>query len=514
MHKVLLLAIDLVLLLFANAITVFLSMGSNPDASFEIIRYCGLTVAIAVPALLMTGLNKTLWRFTSLHDCSRVVAAMLMTVAGTAVVASMLSYSHGVPQYLIGQQFVLMTAALIAIRALTRLRHSGRNQRRAREGASDREDILIVGVNAITGFLLRCVAENRDSNIAVAGLLSENRRHRGRLLGSHAVLGRPDEIVKIVHELDVHGVNVNRIILAKSFDKLSATAQNALLQAKNELNLRIDILDDRFGFDATAMPSKIPATPTSNGSETKPFALDTEPRPYLRWKRIFDIAAGISIGICVAPVMIIISALVYFDVGHPVIFWQQRPGARRRPIRVLKFRTMRGARSSDGVLLPDAQRVSSIGKFLRRIRLDELPQIYNVIVGEMSIVGPRPLLPIDQSQNIRGRPDMKPGLTGWAQIKGGRHLSVDDKAALDLWYARNASFRLDLQILLTTARIILFGERIDQNAIHEAWLALGLSPQGTAAKRGPDLIIQKQNVRWTRSLGMQHSEPSTENAQP
>ena len=219
------------------------------------------------------------------------------------------------------------------------------------------------------------------------------------------------------------------------------------------------------------------------------------------------------IGICVFPVMFLVSALVFFDVGRPIIFWQQRPGALGRPIRVLKFRTMRAARGADGHLLSDTQRLSSIGKFFRRLRLDELPQVYNVIVGEMSMVGPRPLLPIDQSQQFHGRLAVKPGLTGWAQINGGRHLSVDDKAVLDLWYAKNASFRLDLHILLSTARTVLFGERIDQNAIREAWLALGYPSHGATAERSQEFSVRKQALRWPGPVGMQ-VPPTAESAQP
>lgn len=513
MHCALLLAIDLLLLVVANGIAFFLSIGTHPDAFVETLIYCGLTIAIAIPVLLMTGMNRTLWRFTSLQDCSRIFITVLLTMTITAAVASTLPHVHGVPQFLMGLQFLLMTGALIGIRALARLRHAGRNQRRASRTASEREDILIVGVNALTGFFLRCVAESNGSNIAVAGILSENRRHKGRILGSRPVLGSPDEIVKIVHDLDIHGVNVNRVILAQSFDRLSAAAQNALLRAKNELSIRIDTLDGRLGFDT---PEKLSQTPEianrSNIERTAAASIDA-PIPYLRCKRIFDITAAAMIGICVFPVMFLVSALVFFDVGRPIIFWQQRPGALGRPIRVLKFRTMRAARGADGHLLSDTQRLSSIGKFFRRLRLDELPQVYNVIVGEMSMVGPRPLLPIDQSQQFHGRLAVKPGLTGWAQINGGRHLSVDDKAVLDLWYAKNASFRLDLHILLSTARTVLFGERIDQNAIREAWLALGYPSHGATAERSQEFSVRKQALRWPGPVGMQ-VPPTAESAQP
>jgi hypothetical protein len=123
-------------------------------------------------------------------------------------------------------------------------------------------------------------------------------------------------------------------------------------------------------------------------------------------------------------------------------------------------------------LLSEAERQSRLGRFLRRIRLDELPQLYNILVGDMSFVGPRPLLPVDQSPAFAARLAVRPGLTGWAQIKGGRELSASDKAALDIWYVRDASLWLDLRILFGTVAVVYRGEETDFNAIRQAWREL------------------------------------------
>jgi lipopolysaccharide/colanic/teichoic acid biosynthesis glycosyltransferase len=130
------------------------------------------------------------------------------------------------------------------------------------------------------------------------------------------------------------------------------------------------------------------------------------------------------------------------------------------------------AYAPDGRRVSDSERLSFIGCLLRRWRLDELPQLYNVLIGTMSFVGPRPLLPGDQFAGMPERLAVRPGLTGWAQIHGGRDLTASDKAALDLWYIKNASLRVDLRILLATLRMILFGERADPVAIRQAWREL------------------------------------------
>jgi lipopolysaccharide/colanic/teichoic acid biosynthesis glycosyltransferase len=125
---------------------------------------------------------------------------------------------------------------------------------------------------------------------------------------------------------------------------------------------------------------------------------------------------------------------------------------------------MGGAHDVVGNRLPDELRSSSIGRFLRRSRLDELPQLYNILIGEMSFVGPRPLLPVDQPNGQTSRLLVRPGLTGWAQVNGGRDISPEEKAGLDLWYLENASFRLDIKILWRTLGMMIFGERLNIKA--------------------------------------------------
>ena len=149
----------------------------------------------------------------------------------------------------------------------------------------------------------------------------------------------------------------------------------------------------------------------------------------------------------------LIAAIVYFRLGSPVLFVQERPGLRGRPFRMFKFRTMRDAVGKNGEPLPDEMRLTRLGKVLRASSLDELPELWNVLKGDMSLVGPRPLLqeylPL-YSPNQARRHDVRPGLTGWAQIHGRNTLSWPRKLALDLWYVDHTSFMLDLRIILGT----------------------------------------------------------------
>jgi lipopolysaccharide/colanic/teichoic acid biosynthesis glycosyltransferase len=135
---------------------------------------------------------------------------------------------------------------------------------------------------------------------------------------------------------------------------------------------------------------------------------------------------------------------------------------------------MRAPHDKDQQRTPDDQRSSAIGQILRRTRLDELPQLYNVLIGDMSLIGPRPLLPRDQAPEYATRLSVRPGITGWAQVNGGKIISTSDKLILDLWYVQNASWVLDLTIVLRTVNMVLLGDRINTDAVNQARSNLGL----------------------------------------
>jgi lipopolysaccharide/colanic/teichoic acid biosynthesis glycosyltransferase len=175
-------------------------------------------------------------------------------------------------------------------------------------------------------------------------------------------------------------------------------------------------------------------------------------------KRGLDIAIASIALVVFAPIMALIAAIIAAQLGHPVLFPQPRPGLNGRPFTLLKFRTMRNAVAEDGAPLPDADRLTPLGRFLRSTSLDELPQLWNVVKGDMSLVGPRPLLlnylPYHTAEEMR-RYEVRPGITGWAQINGRNTISWQQRFALDAWYVDHQSLWLDLKILwLTLIRVL------------------------------------------------------------
>lgn len=171
------------------------------------------------------------------------------------------------------------------------------------------------------------------------------------------------------------------------------------------------------------------------------------------FKSLFDKTLALFLIIIFSPIYIIVSLLIFFKMGSPILFRQKRPGYKEKIFGIYKFRTMTNEKDANGNLLPDNKRLVGIGKFIRSTSLDELPQLFNVLKGEMSFVGPRPLLeeylPLYNEKQKR-RHDVKPGITGWAQVNGRNAISWEQKFDYDVWYVYNQSFLLDIKILWMT----------------------------------------------------------------
>lgn len=181
-------------------------------------------------------------------------------------------------------------------------------------------------------------------------------------------------------------------------------------------------------------------------------------------KRLFDIAAALLGLLLLAPLLAVLAWQIHRRIGAPVLFRQVRPGLHGKPFELIKFRTMRDALDAEGRPLPDAERLTPFGSFLRACSLDELPELWNVLKGDMSLVGPRPLLmeylPL-YSPEQRRRHATRPGITGWAQVNGRNALSWEEKFRLDVWYVDHQSLWLDLRIILLTLRKVLVRDGIN-----------------------------------------------------
>jgi lipopolysaccharide/colanic/teichoic acid biosynthesis glycosyltransferase len=497
MRSLLALFIDVVLVVAATAFAIELRLGIEgevPTAN-RTLPYLGLTTVVSAIVLYCSGINRGVWRYSALEDYVRVSGAVTLTVAFVLFAQFGIDRLAGIARSMPVLQVVLATALLVGARVSARLWHHRRQKLKdvrplQMPHPTKARTVLIVGLTDLTQMYVRLVEQQAPPTVRIAGILGRSKRHVGRLIGHVEVLGQPEHVQDIIRRLSTHGVFVDEVVVAAPLAELSAGARQQLDGVRAN-GVAVTALTDVLNT-GTVAPRMAPVPPTgapeaavavarlASDDKDARLAFDIPPatlraiarRPYWPLKRVTDLILALALLVLLAPVIAFVALVVAIDAGTPIVFWQQRPGLSGRPFRVYKFRTMGAAHASNGRKLTDEQRLSPVGRFLRRTRLDELPQLVNIIMGEMSFVGPRPLLPVDQPAAYRARLMVRPGLTGWAQVVGGRTISANDKAALDVWYVLNASLRLDVSVAFRTIGVVLRGERVDDALIGKAWADL------------------------------------------
>jgi lipopolysaccharide/colanic/teichoic acid biosynthesis glycosyltransferase len=477
-RRYVLLLLDVTLLVLATACALLLRENFQVSESrlIETLPYFLATLAAGLVIFPMAGLNRTVWRFINLPDHLRVIAAVTAATACAAILAFAYNRLDGVARSLPFLQILTAIPFLTGARVLHKLAHERRQRHKASavllrpHTAEAVQTVLIAGLSRLAETYLQAVAELAPGKVKIAGLLGRTGRHTGWLAAAQRVLGMPEDVGNILDTLEVHGVMVDRIVIAAPFQSFSPEARQALLLAESNRNIQLSFLakdlnldfENQEPADEMRMPGSEPAAKQQAQSfEISPSALQRiSERRYWAIKRAIDFSCAAMLLVLLSPLMLIAAVLVAASLGVPILFWQQRPGLGGKPFRLYKFRTMRAAHDSAGRKLSESGRVSKIGNALRRLRFDELPQLYNILRGEMSFVGPRPLLPRDQSEAARARLLVRPGLTGWAQVVGGRTITPEEKAALDVWYVYHASLALDIEIALRTIPLVLAGEKV------------------------------------------------------
>jgi lipopolysaccharide/colanic/teichoic acid biosynthesis glycosyltransferase len=507
------LLLDIFIVISATIISAILRENFNIyDVRYaDLLPYLVATAAASAVFMPLFGTNRMMWQFSCLSDYLKLLSAMTAITIGSVAIAFAMNRLEGVPRSLPFLQFNLSLTMLIGLRVFYRKHRAARGISRKKMAPlrvveqAETETVLLVGLSRLTDAYLQTAVELAAERIRIAGIVGHSQRHIGRLVAGYKVFGVPEAISAILSELEVKGVTVDRIVITAPFAFFSAEARAAIAAVERSRSLPVQYLPENLGFGASPERQS-----TQNASLMAPkakksaMAFEIEPsellalqaRVYWKVKRTIDIAAAISLLVLTLPLLLIVTACTAISTGRPLLFWQQRPGLGGRPFRLYKFRTMRSAHDGEGRKLSDAERVTTVGAFLRATRLDELPQLLNILLGDMSFIGPRPLLPCDQDTAHRARLLVRPGLTGWAQIIGGRAISPEDKAALDIWYVRNASLFLDFKIALKTVPIVLFGETISRKSIEKAWEELeaagvlrGLEARKTAYDHlGPECL--------------------------
>jgi lipopolysaccharide/colanic/teichoic acid biosynthesis glycosyltransferase len=487
-RRLALMSIDLLLVALATIVAVMLrgNLDNVSDSLRILMPYMFISVVCASVVFFVGGLDRTPWRYSSVADHLQVIVLSLLAILLTLVITFALNRLEPVARSLPVLQGALIVSILISVRSVARFWHT----RRIHINGDDRGNVqslgtvLVVGANTVTELFLLSVKEFASQRVQVAGILAEEPSMRGRLIQKKPVLGTVEELPEILESLEVHGIAVDKIVVATAAERLRPRTLEILLEIEKASDIAVQFLSEQLGLEDSSKGTSVLSSQKPNsvlgqralarlGNVINVDHTNSTERSFRFQKRIVDVFGATFFIITLSPVVAIVALVVALDVGFPLIFWQQRPGLYGRPFKLYKFRTMRAPHDEHSKRIPDDERSSTLGQLLRRTRLDELPQLYNVLVGDMSLVGPRPLLPRDQSPDYAARLSVRPGITGWAQVNGGRIIPPSDKCILDIWYAQNASFALDFKIVFCTMKMILLGDRINTQVVNEARRELG-----------------------------------------
>ena len=488
LRRLALISVDLLFVAFATIVAVMLRgyFESVSGSLIVLMPYSLISFGCFFVIFFVGGLDRTPWRYSSVADHLQVIVLTILALLLALVLTFALNRLQPVARSLPVLQGGLIVSILIVARSIARYWHLKQihTNGNGRANSQPHETVLVVGMNTVAELFLLSVKEFAAQRIQVAGVLAEEPSMRGRAIQQKPVLGTVEELQDILQSLEVHGVVIDRIVVATAADRLRSRSLEILLEIEKCSEIVVQFLSEQLGFEeepSRGLPKRFGQERSGPQPRAVAWVKDGLPEyqansmteSFKLGKRIVDVLFAAFLIFTLTPLAMIVALMVVLDVGFPVIFWQQRPGLYGRPFKLYKFRTMCAAHDPHRGRIPDDRRSSIIGQLLRRTRLDELPQLYNVLIGDMSIIGPRPLLPRDQAPEYAARLSVRPGITGWAQVNGGRIIATSDKLLLDIWYVQNASWALDVAIVFRTLKMLLLGDRINVKAVNQARSGLG-----------------------------------------
>ena len=435
--------------------------------------YCAISFTFSVFAFAAFRLRDSLAHYFTVHDAVEIAKAVVVAELLTCVLLFSITRLEGIPRSTPVIHALVLILGLISVRAVTHLALNGKLVRGEQEIA--RKHVIMIGVTRLTAIYMKFLDAIAPGAHKIIALLDDAANFCGRSVHGVRVLGPPSELELVIEEFAVHGVQTDQVVIGMNSNDLPEVVLEEVRCVCARHNIELGFVPEMFGLTATPEPealSKVQAEFEESLVAEPPLELPA----HFKLKRYLDFVAALVLLTVLSPFWLIAAVVAMYDVGMPVLFWQQRMGVGSRRFLLYKFRTLRTPFDGTGRKLSDEERLSPIGRFMRRSRLDELPQLLNILVGDMSLIGPRPLLPCDQPKNLAIRLMVRPGITGWAQVNGGVLLTPDEKEWLDEYYVRNASLWLDLRIVLMTVLMFFRGDRRSE-LVDSAWTnALQIKP--------------------------------------
>jgi lipopolysaccharide/colanic/teichoic acid biosynthesis glycosyltransferase len=431
-----------------------------------VLLFCVISLIFSLISFAVFRIEGAIPRYLSVTDLLTLAQAVILGELLTSIVLFTFTRLDGVPRSVPAIHALILGAGLLAARGVVCLADRRRDLPDRSRPAS-RENLILIGLNDLAVLLIKFIDAQRPSRFRVVGLLDPDPRWIDRWVQGVRVLGPPSHLGALVEEFAIHGVCTDRVLVSSQSDQLLERELAEIRRVCADRDIDLTSVEHLLGSGlAERRPARSRVAIVQARDYRAPAPM--HPSSYFRWKGRIEAVEALGLMIALSPLWLLAAALAFFDLGSPILFWQQRAGLHGRDFQLYKVRTLRSAFDRQGQKTPKEQRLSWIGRLLRRTRRDELPQLLNVLVGDMSLVGPRPLLPQDQPPNPSVRLMVRPGITGWAQVNGGNLLSPEEKEELDAWYVRNASFWLDFRIIAMTLRSFLRGDRRSESVFAEA----------------------------------------------
>ena len=434
-------------------------VGGDIEIGAEIYVFALMTVACALPAFALLRINDVVGGVVSGRDVRRICGASLIASVGSAALTFMVNRLDTIPRSTPLIYFIVLVIGLLILRAIGATGGQQVSAAAPWRVETHVRRVIFIGVDRFSSMVIRLTDCQTPRTIEIAAALDPQARLSGRTVNGVQIVGGPEDLRSVDR-----GISRPRRRRRRS---LGMRRPAVIVGADEKRSGRNLPCAGREAVGAVrGAESRAGAVSCALGARSRRRFRAVS--GYFKFKRVFDIVASATLMVVLSPLALVVAAVVAFDVGAPVIFWQERLGRGGRKFLLYKFRTYSAPFDRKGRPLVGDERLSKIGRFVRMTRLDEIPQLLNVLQGDMSLIGPRPLLPVDQPADPKTRLMVRPGVTGWAQVNGGNLVTPEEKDALDSWYIRHASISLDLDIGLRTLAYFMQGERKGRSAIDAA----------------------------------------------
>jgi lipopolysaccharide/colanic/teichoic acid biosynthesis glycosyltransferase len=413
------------------------------------------TIICGLPIFAALRLSEGLSRYFSVHDLWVAVTATFVTTTTSTVALFTFDRLESVPRSTPAIYGLVLGAGLLA----ARVSHASEPADRKAPPAPHLRRVVLLGVDRFAAIAINLTDFQEPRTTQIISALDDRARLMGRTINGVKIVGKFDDLESVISEYALHGIEIDEVWF---LDKYVSGAALVRLECRCKA-MDVTLRSLPRALNLTPLQASTPRVDIPDPSVAQKLNVN-----YFRLKRMIDVVAVLLLLAPLSPLALILAVATRIDVGAPVIFWQQRLGRHGKRFTLYKYRTYQAPYARNGAPIDAEARLSKIARVIRATRFDELPQLFNILRGDMSLIGPRPLLPKDQPLDPHTRLLVRPGLTGWAQVNGGALVTADEKNALDIWYIQNACLALDLVILWRTLMTVFEGEQRDTAVIEAA----------------------------------------------